>query len=159
MRFAGARLTRLARSIHLSTRVLGLLIMALVMELLATAQADLQLGPTAPEIESHRDQRIALSRDLADQALNLLLVQQQLTGPQRVVILPIGLLIRRYMDIHQKRLTVFQPNVTLGDRDPPTSQRLHLRTKQNQTRLDRVLDVESMTRLLIDRNGLDPAFS
>src|SRR5436309_8539395 len=71
-----------------------LLALALVVQLLAFRYRQQQLGAAAlVEVKLQRDQRHALALDRAHQFIDLLLVQQQLARPLRLVIEAIGLQI------------------------------------------------------------------
>src|SRR6266705_3304563 len=65
---------------------------------LAASQPDLDLRAIACEVDAQRDERVALLPHLADEARDLLAVQEQLARAQRLVVHEVALLVRR--DVH-----------------------------------------------------------
>src|SRR5438445_1972969 len=77
--------------------------LSLVVLLLATRESYLHLRVVARKVHAQRNERISLLAHLADQARDLLAVQQQLARPHRLVVHDVGLLVRRDMHVLQPR--------------------------------------------------------
>src|SRR5689334_16928407 len=84
-----------------------LLALALVMQLLAPGEGDLDLGAAfVVEIDFQRYDGHALALDRADQLVDLALMQQELARPFRLVVEAAGLLVLRDVGVEQPQLAV-----------------------------------------------------
>src|SRR5438445_342268 len=81
--------------------------LALVELALASGQADLDLGMVAGEVNAQRDERVTLLLHLADQARDLLAVQQELARAQRVMVHDVALSVWRDVNVLQLELPLF----------------------------------------------------
>src|ERR1700733_1886214 len=81
--------------------------LAFVVQLLALGDREQNLGTAAfVEIKLERDQRHAFAIDRAHQAVDLLLVQQELAWPLRLMVETVGLQIFRDIGVDQPNLAV-----------------------------------------------------
>src|SRR5207253_9652670 len=108
--------------------------LALVELARASGQAKLDLGMVAGEVNAQRDERVTLLLHLADQARDLLAVQQELARTQRVMVHDIALSIRRDVNVLQPRLAVVDSHETIAKVGPSVPDRLHLRPGQHHLR-------------------------
>src|SRR6185295_4396890 len=113
----------------------------LVVLLLAAREADLDLDPALNEMQIERRHRVAGALDLADQAIDLATMQQQLAGPRRV-----GLDVRRcsrqrrHMRAEQNDLAALDDDVGFLQLCAPGADRLDLPALQREARLEFLLD-------------------
>src|SRR5215472_3917360 len=143
-------------ALHLALRVgLGKRL-ALVVLALAAAEPDLDLGVVAREVHAQRDQRVAALADLADQARDLLRVQQQLARPPRLVVDVAALRVGADVDVLQPRLAPVDAHVAVGQVGPAGPERLHLGAGQHQARLVALVDEVVVEGAAVDRDVLLP---
>ncbi len=90
---------------------------AFVIKLLAFRHADLELYPAIFPVNSRYYERHAFLRGLFFELFDLFSVKQQLSGPQRLVILLVSVRIRRNMSVQQPNLAVFDRNVRILELD------------------------------------------
>ena len=89
-------------------------VLALVVRLLALGQREQQLGAAAEEVEFERNESESVALDGADQLLDLAPMQQELAGPDRIVIVAVALLVRRDVEAFRPR-----PRRATPARTPP----------------------------------------
>src|SRR5437660_950025 len=109
--------------------------LALVELALASGQADLDLCMIAGEVNAQRDERVTLLLHLADQARDLLAVQQELARAQRVMVHDIALSARRDANVLQPRLAGVDAHETTPKAGPSDPDRLHLRPGKHHPRI------------------------
>src|ERR1044072_8560647 len=107
-----------------------------VATLLAAGQGQLHLRARVLEVDPGRDQGQAPLRGLADQALDLRPVQEQLARPLRLVVLAAGRLIRGGGELAQPDLAVVDDRVGVSHLRFPVAQRLDLGAAQDDPRLE-----------------------
>src|SRR5438874_13023125 len=78
---------------------------------LAPPQPDLDLRAIAREVNAQRDERVALLANLADEARDLLAVQQQLARAHRLVVHEVALSVGRDVHVLQPRLAAVDAHV------------------------------------------------
>jgi flagellin len=136
-------------SVHLALGVSRLEILALVVVLLALSEADLDLDSPVLQIDLQRHGRESLLVHLGRDPQGLILVDEQLTAPPWLVIVPIGEGVFMDVHIHEEELALVDVHVPIRERDPALPQRLHLGSDQNDARLPGLLDGVVMPRLLV----------
>ena len=128
------------------------------MQFLALGHRQQQLGPAAlVEIQLQQNQRHALPIDRAHQLVDLLLVQQQLARPLRLVVEAVGLQVFRNIGVDQPYLAVLGIGIGFRDRGLAVAQRLDLGAGQRNPGLNRIVDRIVETGLAVFRNYLDGA--
>lgn len=80
---------------------------ALVVELLASAEADLNLHEGAAEVDAERDESVAVFLQLAEDLIDLGLMEEELAVAQRVLVKDVALLVRIHMHAVDEDLSVF----------------------------------------------------
>src|SRR5687768_9227948 len=114
---------------------------ALIVELLATRHSDFELGAATHEVYLQGDERHALLRDLNPQLDYLLSVEEEFSGPSRLMVEIFSrLLPGRDMYVHQPRLAALDAHIPLCQVHPPRPHALYLRPHEHQARLDGLLD-------------------
>src|SRR5436305_2047087 len=110
LRFVGARTFVLAPAAHRAFHLaLGLALadgLALVVDVLAAGQGDLDLGVGALEVHARRDDGQAAFADPAGETIDLPAMQQELTRAVGLVVLAGGGLIRRDVEVVQPQLAL-----------------------------------------------------
>ena len=96
----------LKRPLHLALELALLDRLTLVADVLAARERDLHLRVAALEVEPRRDERQPLLLRLADQALDLAPVHEQLARALRLVVVARGRRVGRDVDVVQPHLTV-----------------------------------------------------
>src|SRR4249919_3758857 len=127
-------------------------VLALVVGPLATAHPQLDLDLPTREVQRERDEREPALGGLAGESVNLLPVQQQLTGPPRLMVGPGSMRVLRDVDPEQ-------PDLPVGDLAEPvrqgrtaSAQRLHLGAGEDEAGLHDILDVIIVPRLAVAGN-------
>src|SRR5207245_2403682 len=119
---------------------------------LAAGEADLHLGMVAREVDAQRDKCVSLLLDLADQARDLLAVEQELARPHRIVVHDVALCIRRDVDVLQPCLAVVDPDKAVAEVGASVSYRLHLGSRQHHARLVLLVDEVVVVCAAVDRD-------
>src|SRR5208282_497058 len=134
--------------------------LALVVELLAARQRQLDLGTTLlVEIELERDQRHAIALDCADQFVDLAAVQQKLARPLRRVIEAVRLPIFGNVRVDEPDFPAAGVGVGFPDRGLALTQLLHLRSGERDARLHGLVDKVVETRLAVVGDDTELSFS
>src|SRR5262245_40184938 len=100
---------------------------ALVADVLAARERELDLHATVLEVEPRRDERQPLLAYLAVEAVELAPVEQELPRPGGLVVRAVSLLVDRDLGAEQPRLALAHLGVGLRERRPARAQRLDLR--------------------------------
>src|SRR5512137_1132097 len=90
--------------------------LALVVELLAAGESELDLQPVPLGADGQWYDREALFRHLAGESSSLSPVQQQLAAPERIVVGVAGVVIRSDVDRDEPRLSSFEGDVAILER-------------------------------------------
>src|SRR5690606_26737347 len=112
--------------------------LALVVELLASADADLELGAAVEEVQAQRHDRDAALARPDGELVDLRVVQQQLALAARSVVGPRPLGVLGDVDVLRPRLATLDVDVALRDVGAALAQRLHLGAGEDDARLDPV---------------------
>src|SRR5205814_7685601 len=150
-RTARAR-NRSRRLVHLATLVAFAERGALVVQLLAAPQAELDLGAAVLKVEPERNERQPALSDLAGQPANLLAVQQQLAVAVRLVVGIGAVAVGIDVAADQPTLTVADGRVRVLEGHAPVAQRLDLRPAQHEPGLDRLEDLVLVPRPAVGGN-------
>src|ERR1044072_560572 len=143
----------------LAVPVALLLALALVVQLLALGERELDLGAAlVVEIELQRHQGHAVALDRADQLVDLALVQQQFARTLRRVIEAPGLQIFGDVGIDQPDLAAPRVGIGFGDRGLAGAQRLHLAAGERDAGLELLADLVVETRLAVLGDDLEAWF-
>src|SRR5205085_10575465 len=135
------------RAFDLSALVLVPQVAALVVHLLAARQRDLDLCVAPLEVHAGGHEREPFLLSLADQALDLAAVQQELSRPLRLVVLARGRGIWRDVHVLQPHLAVVHGGVGVLELDLAVPQRLDLRSLQLHPALPLLEQVVAERRL------------
>src|SRR6266853_6294886 len=104
------------QSAALARPVALLLALALVVQLLALGERNLDLGAAfVVEIDFQRHDRHTLALDRADQLVDLALMQQELARPLRLMVVAAGLLVLRDVGVEQPQFAIARRGIGLGD--------------------------------------------
>src|SRR5262249_18944023 len=122
---------------------------ALVVELLTTREPDLELRPAALEVEPERHQREPALGDLAGQALDLPLVEEQLAIPLRIVVGVGAVAVWADVTAEEPPLAVPHRSVGVLEVHQSGAQGLHLRPAQDEPGLERLEDLVLVARATI----------
>src|SRR5215207_898242 len=144
--------TRAYRALHLALHLALLDRLALVADVLAARQRDLDLRARALEVEPRRHQRQSLLARLPDQPLDLALVHQQLARALGLVVLARGRRVRRDVDVVQPDLAVLNLRVAVLELRLSAAQRLDLGAGQHESGLPALEQVIAVGRLLVGRD-------
>lgn len=111
---------------------------ALVVQLLAAADAEIDLD--APVLEEHlqRHERQSLRLGLQLEVEDLLRVHEQLALALRLVVEPVAEAVARDVRPQEPELALQHGAVGPGERDLPLPARLHLGSRKDDTALDRL---------------------
>src|SRR5205085_6132963 len=101
-----------------------------------------------------RNEREPALRRLADQALDLRALQQELPHPLRIVAALLPLLVRRDVQVLEPHLAVADSRERLRERGPARAEGLHLRTGQDDAGLQPLEDLVVEAGAAIRRDGL-----
>lgn len=128
---------------------------ALVVELFALAEAQLQLDPPALEVERERHQGVALQLDLLREPPDLVFVRQQLAGAHRIPVEDVALFVGADVHAlhHQFAVLHLDPGVLEVDR--AGAQAFDLGAHQGDAGLQRLDHKVFVTGLPVHRDGLD----
>jgi hypothetical protein len=128
---------------------------ALVVQLLALGDADLELDPALFPVHGGGHQGVALAFDQADELVELVAVQQQFAGARRVR-RDVGGGAQQRVDgaAEDEGLAILDGDIALLDVDVPGAQRLDLPSLQRDARLVALLDEVVMPGLLVQGNGI-----
>src|SRR5207302_1944236 len=107
----------------------------LVPDFLASSERELDLGTTVLEVEPRRHERQAALRDLARERGELLLVQEQLAVPVRVVVRQVPLVVDRDVGTDEPGLPAANVRIGLLERGAAVAKRFHLGPRQDNSRL------------------------
>src|SRR5487761_1249712 len=114
--------------------------LALVPELLATGEAELQLDAVPLEVDAHRDQREALLGHLGAEVLDLATVEEQAAAALWIVVLAISLRVLGDVDAEHPRLAVLDADIALAQLGTAVPERLDLGAGELDARLERLED-------------------
>ena len=132
-------------------------VVALVIELFALGQRDLDLGQRTAEIDRQGNQRISVLPYLAEQAHDLALVHQQTAGPQRVLVKNIALLIGRDVHLPDVELPVLDLAPGLLEAQRAEADGLYFGAGQLDPGLKLFFNEVFVVCLLVFRHDLDAA--
>ena len=128
---------------------------ALIVELLALAQAELQLHATVLEVDFQRHQRVALPGDEAVQLADLAAVHEELLGAHGVAIEDVALLVGADMHALNPELALAHLRPRLLEVHPALPHGLDLGAKELQAALIALLHEIVMKGPAILRHHLD----
>ena len=141
--------------LDLPLRGFGLQVLTLVIVVLAAGQRDFELGPAMLKIYLERDNREALLARLAEQLDDFSLVHEQPTGPQRVMIEDVALLIGTDVHVLDEYLTVLYRAVAVLEIGPSGPQGLDLGSLQFYAGLIGIMDEIVMPGFAVLAGNLD----
>src|SRR5258706_11474102 len=107
---------------------------------LAARQPDLDLRSIAREINAQWDERVALLSHLADEARDLLPMQQQLARAHRLVVHEVALRVRRDVHVLQPCLIAVDSHESVAQVASALADRLHLRACQHHAGFELLID-------------------
>src|ERR671930_822014 len=134
------------RALHVAPLLAGLDRLALVEAVLAAREGDLDLRAWAGEVDARRHEGQAALLDPADEPVDLALVGQELARAFGVVVLAAGRAVGRDVDVVQPQLAVAHLRVAVLELRRAVAQRLDLRAREHDARLELVEQVESVAR-------------
>ena len=127
--------------------------LALVADVLAAAEAELDFHSSAAEVSAQRDEGEPLGLGGLGQALHFALVYQELAiTPWRVVV-AVAVVVGRDVRPDEPELPLFHAGVCLHEGESTGATRLHLGAAQGDARLDLLEDVEVVAGFAVVRNG------
>jgi hypothetical protein len=138
-----------ARAGHLALELALLDRPALVADVLAARQRDLDLRARPLEVHAGRDQGQPLLLGLADQPLDLALVHEELARPLRLVVLPLRGRVGRDVHVVQPHLTVLDRGVAVLEHRLAAAQGLDLGAGEHEAALPLVEQVVAVGRLAV----------
>ena len=109
--------------------------LAFVVEFLALGDANLELYTSFLPVNTGYDKRHTLLRGLFYELFDLALMQQELSGPENIVIVDIPMRIVRNMGAEQPNLAVLYLHERLFKLDPARHNALDLRPQQHSSGL------------------------
>src|SRR5262249_23209224 len=124
--------------LHLAFELALLDRLALVADVLASRQGDLDLRARTLEVEPRGNQGQPALLGLADQPLDLLAVHQQLARALRLVVVARGRPVRRDVDVVEPDLAVLDRRVAVLELRLAAAQGLDLGAREHDPRLPRV---------------------
>ncbi len=128
----------------------------LVIEPASPRERELDLGEAVFEVDAERHERERLLGDATGELVDLLAVQQQFAGPDRLETTVSGrVLIRRQVGPEEPQLTVVDPGVRVLQRGLSQSQRLDLCTFESDTALIDLEDVVVVPCAPVARHAAD----
>src|SRR5438445_179910 len=116
------------RRVHLASRLALFDHLPLVVALAPARDTELDLGPAVFDVDPQRDERVALLRHCPDELADLVLVQQELSGTQGIVIVVRRVGPWRDMHVAQPHLAVLDPRVPIAQAGVTGPQRFDLGT-------------------------------
>src|SRR5260370_36187973 len=122
----------------------------LVVLLLATCQADLDLRVVPRKVHAQRDQRVSLLPHLPNQARDFLAMEQELARTQRLVVHEVRLRVGRDVHVFQPRLVAIDPHEPVPKVRAPIANRLHLGTCEHDPRLELLVDEVVVVRAAVN---------
>src|SRR5262245_7064776 len=125
----------------------------LVVELLATGRADLELGATLLEVDPQRNQGQAALGDLASEAADLASVEQQFAITLGIVIGVGAMTVGADVAAEQPDLVVSHRRIRVLESDQAGAKRLDLGPPQHESRLDRLEDLVLVPCTPVARDG------
>ena len=137
------------RPLDVATLLARLDRLALVEAVLAARERDLDLRMWAVEVDARRHDGQAALLDLADEAIDLALVGQQLARAFGVVVLAAGGAVGRDVDVVQPQLAVAHLGVAVLDLRRAAAQRLDLGAGEHEAALPLLQQVVAVGRLLV----------
>src|SRR3954463_10690857 len=141
-------------ALHLAVGVAAGEVLALVVGPLAAGEGQLDLDLPGGEVERERDERQPALLRLADEPLDLRLVQEQLPRAPRLVVRPAPLRVLRDVDVAQEDLAVVDGGEAVHQGRPTEAQRLHLGAGEHDAGLKDVLDRVVVPSLPVRRDDL-----
>ena len=129
-------------------------VIALIIQLFALAQAKLDLYPAVLEIKRQRDQRHALLHNTGIELCYLALMHEKPAGSHGVLIENVSLLIRAYMQRPHKKLAVFNGAVAVLHIHRARAQGFDLRSGKLNARLVALKDKVIVEGLAVCRDLL-----
>jgi len=139
-------------AVGLTIRLLALEGFTFVVEFLATADADLELGEAPLKIDLGRHQGQPFFINLLDQFVDFRAMQKQLALPQRVVVFAIALFVRADVHIVNEHLAVADATIGFLDTHLPHAHSFHLCALQSQSSLEDFVDEIFVISLFIVGN-------
>src|SRR3954468_16925223 len=137
------------RALHLALELALLDRLALVADVLAPGQRDLDLRAWALEVQARRHQRQALLLGLADQPLDLALVHEQLARALGLMVLARRRPVGRDVDVVQPHLAVLDRGVAVLELRLAAAEGLDLGAREHEAGLPLVHQVVAVARLAI----------
>src|SRR6266581_6770859 len=107
---------------------------------LSSRQAKLDLGVVAREVHPQRDERVALLTHLADEARDLLSVEQQLARVHGLVVHSVALRVLGYVHVLKPRLVAIDAHETIAQVRPAVAHGLDLRAAEHDSGLHLFVD-------------------
>src|SRR5579862_4400295 len=128
---------------------------ALIVRVAPAREPQLDLGHAVAKVEAERHQRVSALLNAGAQAHDLPLVQEQLPGPHRIVVLDVALLVRADVKVQQPRLAAVDPRERVAEDHVSRPQRFHFRPGQRDPGLVRLLDPVLMPRAPVRRDDAE----
>ena len=128
---------------------------ALVVQMLAHAYAQLHLHPAVLQVQLQRDQRIALALHHLQELSDLGLVQQQLFGPHGIGVEDVALLVGADVHALHKHFAVLDPGVALLQVHTSLADGFYFRAVQGKTAFVGFLHKVVVPRAAVGGHGLD----
>ena len=140
---------------HLAIRLFTFEGFALVVQLFAAAQPKLKLDVVLLEIDLGRDQRESLLFSLADQLVDLNMMQQQLAHPGRIVVLPVTEGVFGDVHVVDEHLAVLNAAERFLEIHLAVADRLDLGSGQHNAGFKGLLDIIIVVSLFVGGDDLD----
>ena len=122
---------------------------------LAAGQGQSHFGLSLLKIKLQRDQGEAFFVDLAIKPLDLMCVQQQLAGPQGIVVVIIGKGVGADMHLMDKNLSIGYSGVGIFQVDPAQPKGFDLGPLQDHSSLEFIFDKIVVAGLAVDGNNFN----
>src|SRR6202008_2392894 len=122
---------------------------ALFVLLLPLGESDGPFHSAVLEVHAHRDEGHAALDGLANQLLNLVAVEQQLSPAQRLVVRVPAVGVRADVDVVQKHFPIVDPREAVAEVDAAFANRLDLGAEQRNARLERLEKVVVVMRFAV----------
>ena len=107
LRWSDAKVCALEVALEFALLLFFREVRALIVELLASAEADFDLHEGAAEVDAERDEGVAVLLQLAEDFIDLGLMEEELAVAQRVLVKDVALLVRIHMHAVDEDLSVF----------------------------------------------------